>query len=143
MIFLFMGILACKDKDDCEEESFEGTPFFENQGATGGFSGQVSWPDSIESGRILEFGYETTDGTMYMGAVGDNLFDFATTCGNSMDYSITGVDMGSYRVLVRIQTSSTGLDTGEISYVAEGRSQEVSVFDSVLTDINVALEENP
>ena len=137
---IFVIFAACKDKSECEEEAFEGTPFFEAEGASGGFSGQVTWPDSIEDGLALEFGYETADGFMYMGAVGDNLFDQSRTCGESLDYLITGVESGEYLVLVRIQDGSMNSDTGEIVYMAEGRSDLVTLEDSVVSGVDVTLE---
>ena len=93
----------------------------------------MTWPDSIEDGLALEFGYETADGFMYMGAVGDNLFDQSRTCGESLDYLITGVEPGEYSVLVRIQDGSMNSDTGEIVYMAEGRSDLVTLEDSVVS----------
>lgn len=140
---LFLFFTACNDKPECEEVAFEGTPFFEMEGANGGFSGNVTWSSTIENGLVLEFGYETADGLIYMGAVGDNLFDQPKTCGNSIAYTISGVESGEYTVLVRIQESISGSDTGETVYLAEGRSDLVTLEGSVVSGVDVELEEIP
>ena len=138
---LALSVLACKDKgSDCELEDFEGTPFFSSEGATGGLSGEVSWPNSRADGMLMEFGFESADGSLYVGAIGDNIFDPPATCGTSMFFNITGVDPGDYSVVVKIQESfMESSDTGEQSYVAEGASDVVTVSDSVVEDINVSL----
>lgn len=139
-LLLLTLLVGCKEKTSaCETESFEGTPFFSTDGAAGGVSGEVTWPNSVEEGLIIEFGYESSDGALYMGAVGEGLFDLPSTCGNSMGYSITGMAQGDYRVVVKINESLMTADTGVSQYLAEGRSDVITIGDSVVTDIDVEL----
>lgn len=126
---------------DCPQEAFEGTPFFADEQTGGTVSGTLSWPDSIPDGELVEVGLESVETGAYVATLGPSLLSpFPRTCGTSRDYVITQIEAGEYRVLAQVQDSANSTDTGETSYLAEGRSAVVTVAGDEHTGVDVAIE---
>lgn len=120
----------------CTPEPFDGTLFLADDAATGAVSGTATWPESVSDGLDVEVGLSSNAG--YQGATSGSLFALPSTCGGALDFRISGVDPGTYAVVVRVQAADQP-DTGDIAYLAEGTSEPVTVTDGEVSGVSVAV----
>ncbi len=131
---------GCAGGKECEPEPFDGSLFLSSDDADAKVSGTLRWPASVEEGLIVELGLQSETGGYVAAVSRDGLFDFTETCGTSLDFTISDVDAGVFRVWAGIQEEVSGGDSGAASYVAEGRSDELDTRVGNVSGVLVELQ---
>ena len=138
LFFVLIATVACRDKE-CTPEDFDGKIFGSDESSGNTVSGTATWPGSTEEGLQVAFGLEDPDGMSYIAAISNGgLFDMPDTCGTQMKFSTGGIPDGDHVIFVGIQ-SDEGIDTGMIEYIAEGRSDVLTV-DGPVSGVTVSVE---
>ncbi len=140
VVLLSAALGACKSKEDCDSESFDGELFFSSDDSTGTVSGTLQWADTVEDGLYIEIGVTSDNGAYYGALSKGGLFDMPETCGTEMAFRIDKVDSGPFRVWAGIQEDGAGGDSAVVAYVAEGESEVFDLTDGPISGVVVEMK---